>query len=63
MLVSCHLHGGIVDTRLVNFPKFGEFLPTSYMAKSCAEESSKEKYSEISRTDQKANTEIGDRSL
>ena len=33
------------------------------MAKSCAEEGSKEKYSKISRTDQKANTEIGDRPL
>ena len=27
MLVSCHLNGGFVVTRLVNFPKFDEFLP------------------------------------
>ena len=49
MLVNCHLHGGFVATRLVNFPKFEEFSPHFY--------------SKISRTEQKCNTEIAIRPL
>ena len=35
------------------------FYPISYMTKFCAEESSKQRDSKISRTDQKSNTKIG----
>ena len=49
MLVNCHLHGGFVATRLVNFTKFEEFSPHFY--------------SKISRTEQKCNTEIAVRPL
>ena len=35
------------------------FYPISYMAKFCAEESSKQRDSKISRTDQKSNTKTG----
>ena len=49
MLISCHLSGGFVATRS--------------LTKFCAEESSKQKDSKISRTDQISNTETGFRPL
>ena len=58
-----YLDGEFMAMCLVNFPKFDEFLPHFYKVKFCAEESSKQKDSKISRTGQKPNTEIGVRPL
>ena len=46
-----------------NFPNLTSFYPISCMAKFCAEQSSKQNESKISRPDQKSNTEIGVRPL
>ena len=46
-----------------NSPNLTSFYSISYMAKFCSEESSKEKDSKISRSNQKTNTETGVRPL
>ena len=64
ILVSYHLHGRFVATHLVNFPPdLTSFYSISDMAKFCAKESSKQKESKISKTDQKSITKTGVRPL
>ena len=63
MLVSCHMHGDSWPRADLISQNLTSPYPISYMAKFCAEESSKQKSSKMSRTDQKSNTENGVRSL
>ena len=64
ILVSYHLHGRFVATHLLNFPPdLTSFYSISDMAKFCAKESSKQKESKISKTDQKSITKTGVRPL